>query len=355
MRNRALVLASVGVLLAGAALNAEDAPPAYPQVKVGGLIFADYTHQAEPVGTDADGNRIRQNAFNIGRAYINVIANLSRLISARITPDIVRESDSASSLSGSYAYRLKFAYGQFSLEDLLGKGSWVKFGMHQTPYLDYTDAIYRYRFQGNLFLDREGYLSTSDTGVSARYAFPGEYGEAIVGGFNGEGFNHSETNDQKALQIFASVRPAPRVRVLRGLRVAAFYDYDHYQRNDDRERSVATITFEHPWLHVGGEYFAARDRPTAASIEQKARGWSAFATPRTPFGLEGLFRYDSFKPDKDADAKKTRTIAGVAYWFPVQKGLATALLLDYEKVRYAHFAPAKPTEERYALHTLINF
>jgi hypothetical protein len=30
-------------------------------------------------------------------------------------------------------------------------------------------------------------------------------------------------------------------------------------------------------------------------------------------------------------------------------------MIDYEKDRYAHFAPAKPTEERWALHTLFSF
>lgn len=345
------------ILVAAGVASAEgvDPAPEYPQVRAGGTIFADYTYQAEPAGNDQDGNRIRQNSFTASRAYVSVFASLSRVISARITADLVRDADAGSSLQGSSVYRLKYAYGQFALDDWVGKGSWLKLGVHQTPYTDFIEGIYRYRFQGQIFTDREGFLSTSDAGISARYAFPSDYGEVVVGGFNGEGYNHSETNDQKAFQVRATVRPAPSVPILKGLRLTAFWDTDHYQSNDPKERFLATLTFEHPWINAGFEYLAATDRPTAADSEKKARAWSAFATPRTPIGVEGLFRYDSLKPDRDAEARKTRTIAGIAYWFPLQKGIATALLVDYERVRYARFAPAKPTEERYALHALLNF
>ena len=104
----------------------------------------------------------------------------------------------------------------------------------------------------------------------------------------------------------------------------------------------------------GFEYLDAKDRKTPAVGLVHAEGWSAWATPRTSFGLEGLLRYDAVKPNKDVDAWKKRTIVGVAYWFPVQKGVATALLADYEQVKYD--SPlGKPKEQRWALHTLFNF
>ena len=79
-------------------------------------------------------------------------------------------------------------------------------------------------------------------------------------------------------------------------------------------------------------------------------------TPRTPIGIEGLFRYDEVEPDDRNDSKKKRTIAGIAYWFRVFKpGVTSALLADYENVKYERFTPARPTEKRYALHMLVNF
>ena len=57
-------------------------------------------------------------------------------------------------------------------------------------------------------------------------------------------------------------------------------------------------------------------------------------------------------------ATRNRTIAGIAYWFPHPGGSATAaLMLDFEQVKFDHFAPtaATATQKRYFLHGLINF
>ena len=73
-----------------------------------------------------------------------------------------------SSLNGSYTFRLKYAFGQLNLDQSLGKGSWLRLGLQQTPFIDYEDSIYRYRFQGTNFVDREGFLTSSDAAFSFR-------------------------------------------------------------------------------------------------------------------------------------------------------------------------------------------
>jgi hypothetical protein len=79
-------------------------------------------------------------------------------------------------------------------------------------------------------------------------------------------------------------------------------------------------------------------------------------TPRTPIGIEGLFRYDQLEPDDRNDSKKKRWIAGVSYWFTFFKpGVTAAVLADYENVKYDRFTPARASEKRYALHMLVNF
>ena len=37
------------------------------------------------------------------------------------------------------------------------------------------------------------------------------------------------------------------------------------------------------------------------------------------------------------------------------ESVTTAVLADYENVKYERFAPARATERRYALHMLVNF
>src|SRR5207249_2908249 len=107
-----------------------------PSIKVGVVIYADYTVQDQPKITDAGGSSVTPNSFNVGRSYINVTGNISHLIAFRITPDITRETGVGSSLNGSYTFRLKYAFAQFNFDDWMTAGSWVRLGLQQTPYVD---------------------------------------------------------------------------------------------------------------------------------------------------------------------------------------------------------------------------
>src|SRR5439155_8248639 len=100
--------------------------------------------------------------FNVSRSYINITGNISHIVAFRITPDIARETSSFSNLTGSLEFRIKYAYAQFNLDDWMRKGSWVRLGIQQTPWVDFQEGIYRYRFQGTVFSEREGFLASSD-------------------------------------------------------------------------------------------------------------------------------------------------------------------------------------------------
>jgi hypothetical protein len=119
-------------------------PDDTPSIKIGAVIFTDYTVQQQPKVKDADGNDVTLNSFNVGRAYLNVTGNISHNIAFRITPDITRESGTGSSLNGSYTFRLKYAYAQFNLDDHLNPGrtgTWVRLGMQQTPWVDFMEQV----------------------------------------------------------------------------------------------------------------------------------------------------------------------------------------------------------------------
>ena len=61
--------------------------------------------------------------------------------------------------------------------------------MQQTPLVDFMESVYRYRFQGTVFEEREGFLSSSDVGVSFHYNLPGNYGDVHAGIYNGETYS----------------------------------------------------------------------------------------------------------------------------------------------------------------------
>jgi hypothetical protein len=329
-----------------------------PSVRLGVTLFADYTVQQAPAATDADGNTVTANAFNVGRAFINVTGRISHLVTFRLTPDIVRESGTGSSLSGSDTFRLKYAYAQFALDPLLKalpSGNWVRFGLQQTPWVDFIDPVYRYRFQGPTFEDREGFSSSSDAGAGFHTNLPGNYGDLEGGFYNGETFARQEVNDRKALMLRGTLRPLPGHPLLRGLRISGFYDKDAYLRNADRVRAIVAVTFEHKHLNAAFDRLGARDQTSAATRAVEAHGYTVWATPRAANGWEGLLRFDHLQPGGNVSATHTRSIGGVAYWFPHQGTVAAAVLLDAETVRFTKAVVNQPAQRRFALHALVTF
>ena len=121
-------------------------------------------------------------------------------IAFRVTPDIVaRDAGRAVRLTGSYVYRLKYAYGQFNLDDWMTRGSWARFGMQQTPWVDFMETIYRYRFQGT-DRSRTGRASCRRRTSARRFTTTSgkNYGDVHTGFYNGDNYNRVEPNDQKA-------------------------------------------------------------------------------------------------------------------------------------------------------------
>src|SRR5213593_2301062 len=173
-------------------------PDDTPSIKIGAVIYGDYTYTQNPQATDADGNLFHLSQFNISRSYLNVTGNISHIVAFRITPDVSRETNPASSLSGSLEFRIKYAYAQFNLDDWMTKGSYARLGIQQTPWVDFEEGIYRYRFQGTVFAERiplPTIMTSSDAGASFHYNLPSNYGDIHVGVYNGENYQRVETND----------------------------------------------------------------------------------------------------------------------------------------------------------------
>jgi hypothetical protein len=362
----ALALCPAGVFAQVTPAKSHTPPDDTPSVSVGTVIFTDWTYQDAPKATDADGNSYNPSRFEVTRGYINVTGKLSHLFSFRVTPDIAsRLSTAASSTAvgqtiatkastnydGNLVFRLKYAFGQLNLDDWLPKGSWVRIGQQQTPYVDFYEHIYDYRFQGTIFPEREGYLTSSDPGLSARIAFPNNYGDVHVGVYNGEGYSHAELNGQKAFQARVALRPLPKHDVLKGLQVVGFMDSDSYQKGDPRDRYIASLTFDQKYLQAGADYLTTKDQVTANTREIKGKGYSFWISPQTKGGAALLFRYDNFEPNESSGGHRKRYIGGLGYWFHIQKGHA-ALLADMEKVDN-DTKLNKANEKRFSIHFLF--
>jgi hypothetical protein len=333
-------------------------PDDTPKVNIGATIFGDYTYTDSPTSKDSDGNTIHPSSFNISRAYINITGSLNHLIAFRITPDVSRETSTAPSLSGSQIFRLKYAYAQLNLDDWSTKGSWVRLGVQQTAYTDYTEGIYRYRFQGTIFAERTIGLPSSDAGVSAHYNFNGNYGDVHAGFYNGEGYAKAEANNEKAFMARVSVRPFPLGGPqLKGLRLTAFVDEDNYVEKGKRERTIGQITYEHPIFNAGFDLLRAKDRTSATKAQVSSKGWSLWVTPKLgTTGWEALIRHDDFLPnDAIHSQKQKRDIDGIAYWVPNLSGKTMAILFDRDQLKRTGLTPAVPNATNFEIKMLVNF
>ncbi|HKB09147.1 MAG TPA: hypothetical protein VKD69_00785 [Vicinamibacterales bacterium] len=377
----------IGSLASAAVASAQVTPAAgytppddTPAIRVGMTLFTNYSWQTDPKGTDANGQSITRNSFDVARSYINITGQISHLVAFRITPDITRQSgivNSAQVTSDSLVFRIKYAYGQFNLDDWMTRGSWVRLGIQQTPWVDFDEGIYRYRFQGTTFVERLPLLTTftsADAGVSFHYNLPSNYGDVHVGVYNGENYQRVEVNDQKGFEFRGTLRPlAQGPPILRGIRGHLVYYNDNYQSGNERKRVMGNVTFEHKFVNGEFDYLSAKDQVLGTQPLVESNGWAFWATPRYPYengsSIEGLLRYDHFTPNRSTafapaasapspttpfrDQHQNRTIVGVAYWLPHQGNVSTAILFDWDGQHFDNLTatPAKV----YALHGLINF
>ena len=277
----------------------------------------------------------------------------------------------------SLVFRIKYAYAQFNLDDWMTRGSWVRFG-------DPADAVGRLRGRDlslSLSGDRLCRTSTAsdDDDLSRRGCFVPlqlrfELRRRTFGLSNGENYQRVEVNDQKGFEFRGTVRPFAGAKpVLRGLR-AHFVCRDHYASGDDRDRVMGNVTYEHNYIVAGFDYLSAKDQPLATAVPVSSNGYSIWTTPRLPrpnnSSWEALLRYDHWTPNTSNDLvppasspfpgstvfddqKQNRTIVGVAYWFPHQGNVSTAILVDYDGQSFDNII-TRPTKA-VSVHGLLNF
>jgi hypothetical protein len=344
-------------------------------------LYPLFTLQTEPSITDAAGNSVDRNAFDVGRAYINLTGQLSHIVAFRVTPDITRQSGTVAGgnvTSDSLVFRIKYAYGQFNLDDWMARGSWVRLGIQQTPWVDFEEGIYRYRFQGTVFAERiplPTTMTSSDAGVSFHYNFAQNYGDVHFGLYNGENYQRVETNNEKGFEFRGTLRPFARMApLLRGVRAHLVWYADNYVSDSERKRVMGNVTYEHKYVNAGFDYLDAKDQVLPAVASIASNGYSIWATPRYQFedqsSWEVLVRYDHWTPNTAAtpaplatspipgttlsqDQHQNRSIFGVAYWFPHQGNVSAAILVDYDGQSFDNITT--PETKSVSVHGLLNF
>jgi hypothetical protein len=340
----ALVLSARAAFAQSAQPPPPPAEPDYPIIRIGVLSYVQYDAELK--------NRDAFNAFDLTRGYVNINGQLSSNVRFRLTPDVRRVTDS--SLAGTLVLRVKYAFVE--LDNVKAARSWVRFGAHQTPWLDFEESIDRYRVQGTMFSEREGLIpGSSDFGVG--YFTPvGKYVDIQTGVYNGEGYAQTDANKYKSAQGRLTLRPFAGRGVANGFRLSGFYSAGWYAADRPRRLGIVMGSFDHTHLVGTLQYLKATESPSAVAPRDIDRnGSSGFLEIRQGMnGWAALARLDLLDSDEAlANNSQRRIIAGGAYWF-VWPRSRVGLVVTNEQVHY-DAAAARPQENRLLVQTHVEF
>ncbi len=320
------LLAALPYTLAGA--QAPAAQPTPPSVSVGGVLYAQFQYalRSDSLGDHA-------NNFDLTRVYFTGTARLAKGVGARMTLESFRPTSSSG-----IEVRVKYGFAQLTPE---GSALSFKVGQIQTPWVDYDEGMWDYRSQGSIAMDRAGYLSSADLGLSVDGSWNRDMVTMSAGVYDGETYRVAPGDHHKDAAARLTVRLAPSDDAGRfgGLRLTGFGLYGEPNRGGTRQRWLGQLSYRSNRLMLAGAYAATRDRvdstATATTLKGSVAsiyGWVRFG----PAPLAILARVDLVDPNTAIDRNgQTRYIGGVSY--RVSPNLR--LIADIDHLSYRAGAP----------------
>ena len=290
------------------------------QVVVSGVGYMQYVYQLKDTANHV-------NNFDVTRAYVNLIGRFAGGVGARVTLDVNRPTG-----DNSLRYRLKYAFATYTPT---GSALTYKLGMIHTPWLDWEEALWDYRMQGQMAMERGGYLTSSDIG----FGIDGKWGPDNVNAqltfVNGEGYSGGPGDQRKDILGRVSVRllmtdDSSRVG---GLRVTGYGGYGKPTSGGQRNRFLGMVSYKSRQVTLAAEFAATKDSVTATPTPSTTgRVISAFGVFHIPSSKAALIaRVDITDPNTSIGSnKQTRFIGGVSY----QLSPNLRLLADFDHVSF---------------------
>jgi len=316
-----------------------------PTVTIAGVIYTHFNYQ---LGTDTslavDG---RRNNFDVNRSYITLNGRSGRA-SARITADV----DGRRASGNQQTFRLKYAWIGFSPT---GSPLGFKLGAIPTPFIEFDEAIWGYRMQGTVALDRNGFLTSSDFGFSVEGSWLSEALQIQAGVFNGEGYSAAPGDHHKDVAGRVTYRLARSDDSSRigGLRLTGFALVGQRDAGGPRNRYVAMLSYRTSRIAAAAQFASTKDSLSSTLSDVSGRVISAYAT----YGPSGsairvIGRVDVVDPDTDTEpeaptltaGRQTRVIAGVSY--QVAPNVRFLMDADFNSLRQGSPTPAFEASRR---------
>ncbi len=239
MSSRSLAVMAMALVGLAAPLAAQDGS----SVSVSGVGYLHYRYQ---LGTDSTLTPpAHANNFDVDRTYVTIAGKLGDGFTTRITTDVDGRKANGNQLS----LRLKYAYVAWRPED---SPMTVKFGQIQTPYIDFEESLWGYRMQGPIAMDRTGYLTSSDVGLSVDGNWKDNAVNMTAGIYNGEGYSKAPGDQHKDVAARVSVRLAGTDASGKtgGLRLTGFAQVGKSNGGGTRQRFLGPAVVPEPGDHA---------------------------------------------------------------------------------------------------------
>lgn len=357
MRKQILSAAIVAGCAVGSSAFAADIGA---NTTVDGQVFADFGHITEqqngvdvaPTGT----------GFDVKRAYLIVNHTFDDIWSANLTTDAqfintatntgLSNSTTASS-GGVTEIFIKLLYLQAKFNDAFV----VHAGSYASPWVDYVQGLYGYRFVEKTTLDRLGFANTADWGLNATGTAGDNglfsYSASVV---DGGGYKNPTRTKDVDVEARVAVKPVSWLSIGAGVYNGHLGQVN--QTNADYASNTATrwdgaVGVIWQGLRVGAEYFDAKNYKTASAttgvvsgpagvvvassatgavVSDEADGVSAWASYAFTKQWAVFARYDDVKFSKDVDPNLKDQYFHVGVDFKPINPLDFALVYKHEKV-----------------------
>jgi hypothetical protein len=357
------------------------APPAATvsiPVDFSGVLYANYQYRGD------QGAAKSQNKFDLERAYLTFRMPAGDRASIRITADVFQQTTAPNdAFYRGWVVRAKYAYLQY---DLIKGAAWnanIRGGLLQNVVIEHIESFWP-RWISQSPVERAGFFSSSDAGVSTLWSFPNKFGEFYATVVNGPGYTSRETDRFKDYAARLSITPLSGAsnKVLKTLALTGWTyvgavassfvaggagQVGPVGSSLPRTRAGAFAGFRDPRFSVGAEWDTRKDaRETGANtvasprveVDSTGRLLSGFAVIKpfqlvnasSTFPLGLVARWDRFKPNTDTDGF-INTIIGGLTWDLTRK---TALSLDYQE-QTPHSGAIAAATKTYFLHLVANF
>ena len=363
----------------------KPAPPPPPPaasvsipVDFSGVLYANFQYRG-----DAGPNK-STNKFDVERAYLTFRMPAGDRASIRITADVFQQTNPANdAFYRGWVIRAKYAYLQYDYLKSAGWNGLVRGGLLHNVVIDHVESFWP-RWISQSPVERAGFFSSSDAGVSTLLSFPNKFGEFYATIVNGPGYTSRETDRFKDYAARLSLTPfsGSDNRVIKTFALTGWTyvgaigsqfagggvgQVGPVGLSMPRTRAGVFAGVRDPRLSAGAEWDTRKDASetglnTVASprveIDSTGRLIAGFVTAKpfqllndkSTFPLGIVARWDRFKPNT-ATPGYINTVIGGLTWDLNKKA---AISLDYQE-QVPHSGAVITATKTYFLHMVANF